>query len=128
MALLEAKDMHAGYGGANILNGVSIEIEADQIGVIVGPTEKSEPGMSRAPSPRALWCTETITRVTVFLPILDVGSALVPSIYRYSLFVVQTAPCQGSGVDTYHPTHVLQRARHHGLGCISCLDCTIAPR
>lgn len=37
MALLEMTAIHAGYGGANILNGVSIAIDADQIGVIVGP-------------------------------------------------------------------------------------------
>jgi len=37
MPLLEMTNIHGGYGGANILNGVSIAIEADQIGVIVGP-------------------------------------------------------------------------------------------
>ncbi len=37
MAFLTAHSLFAGYGGANILNGVSIDIEADQIGVIVGP-------------------------------------------------------------------------------------------
>jgi len=37
MALLEIESIHGGYGGANILNGVSIAIDADQIGVIVGP-------------------------------------------------------------------------------------------
>lgn len=37
MPLLDMTNIHGGYGGANILNGVSIAIEADQIGVIVGP-------------------------------------------------------------------------------------------
>ncbi|MCV0393913.1 MAG: ABC transporter ATP-binding protein [Rhizobiaceae bacterium] len=37
MALIEVDAIHAGYGGANILNGVSIVVEADEIGVIVGP-------------------------------------------------------------------------------------------
>ena len=37
MSLLAATNLHAGYGGMNILNGVSIELDADQIGVIVGP-------------------------------------------------------------------------------------------
>ena len=37
MTLLAANNLHAGYGGMNILNGVSIAIEADEIGVIVGP-------------------------------------------------------------------------------------------
>ena len=37
MALLEMTGIHAGYGGANILNGVGISIEGHEIGVIVGP-------------------------------------------------------------------------------------------
>ncbi len=37
MSLLEMTNVHGGYGGANILNGVNIRIEASEIGVIVGP-------------------------------------------------------------------------------------------
>ncbi|MHA7879412.1 MAG: ABC transporter ATP-binding protein [Saccharospirillum sp.] len=37
MALIEVKNAHAGYGGMNILNGVNMSIEQDEIGVIVGP-------------------------------------------------------------------------------------------
>jgi branched-chain amino acid transport system ATP-binding protein len=37
MSLLEMTDIHGGYGGANILNGVNIRIEAHEIGVLVGP-------------------------------------------------------------------------------------------
>ena len=37
MALIEVKDLVGGYGGAPILNGVSIAIEQSDIGVIVGP-------------------------------------------------------------------------------------------
>ena len=37
MSLLEMKGIVAGYGGANILNGVDIVIDAGEIGVIVGP-------------------------------------------------------------------------------------------
>jgi branched-chain amino acid transport system ATP-binding protein len=37
MALLEVKGVHAGYGGAPVLNGVDIAIDAGDIGVIVGP-------------------------------------------------------------------------------------------
>ncbi len=36
-ALIEVKDVVAGYGGAPILNGVTIGIEQSDIGVIVGP-------------------------------------------------------------------------------------------
>ncbi|WP_157014796.1 ABC transporter ATP-binding protein [Mesorhizobium xinjiangense] len=50
MPLLEMSDIHAGYGGANILNGVSIAIEADEIGVIVGPN-----GAGKSTSLKALF-------------------------------------------------------------------------
>ncbi|MEM6667357.1 MAG: ATP-binding cassette domain-containing protein, partial [Pseudomonadota bacterium] len=36
-SLLVASEMRGGYGGADILNGVSMTLEQDQIGVIVGP-------------------------------------------------------------------------------------------
>jgi len=37
MSLLEVKDLHGGYGGAPILNGVNMSIDIEDIGVIVGP-------------------------------------------------------------------------------------------
>jgi branched-chain amino acid transport system ATP-binding protein len=37
MSLVELRDIKAGYGGAPILNGVNIAIDASDIGVIVGP-------------------------------------------------------------------------------------------
>jgi branched-chain amino acid transport system ATP-binding protein len=37
LPLIEVKDVVAGYGGAPILNGVTIAIEQSDIGVIVGP-------------------------------------------------------------------------------------------
>jgi branched-chain amino acid transport system ATP-binding protein len=37
MAILETNNIHAGYGGMNILNGVNMAIEQGEIGVIVGP-------------------------------------------------------------------------------------------
>ena len=37
MPLIEVKNVVAGYGGAPILNGVDLAIEASDIGVIVGP-------------------------------------------------------------------------------------------
>ncbi len=36
MALLEATNLYAGYGGMNIFNGVDAVIDADEIGVIIG--------------------------------------------------------------------------------------------
>ena len=37
MSLLEANEIYGGYGGADILNGVSIRVDADEVVVIVGP-------------------------------------------------------------------------------------------
>ncbi|WAJ30718.1 ABC transporter ATP-binding protein [Antarcticirhabdus aurantiaca] len=37
MSLISLTDVHAGYGGMNILNGVEFSLDAGQIGVIVGP-------------------------------------------------------------------------------------------
>ncbi len=37
MSLLEVKDLHGGYGGAPILNGVNMSIDKEDVGVIVGP-------------------------------------------------------------------------------------------
>ncbi|WFF41612.1 ABC transporter ATP-binding protein [Salinicola endophyticus] len=48
MPLLEAIDVHGGYGGMNILNGVDMAIEADEIGVIVGPNGAGKSTMLKA--------------------------------------------------------------------------------
>lgn len=48
MALLEASDVHGGYGGMNILNGVDMAIEANEIGVIVGPNGAGKSTMLKA--------------------------------------------------------------------------------
>lgn len=37
MSLLEARDVHGGYGGADILHGVSLAVDPGEIAVIVGP-------------------------------------------------------------------------------------------
>jgi branched-chain amino acid transport system ATP-binding protein len=48
MPLLEARDVHGGYGGMNILNGVDMAIEADEVGVIVGPNGAGKSTMLKA--------------------------------------------------------------------------------
>lgn len=37
MSLLCARNIHAGYGGINILNGVNITLDSSKIGVVIGP-------------------------------------------------------------------------------------------
>jgi len=48
MSLLQVTDVHGGYGGANILNGVSLAVDADEIGVIVGPNGAGKSTMLKA--------------------------------------------------------------------------------
>ena len=60
MALLEMTGVHGGYGGANILNGVSMSIEAHEIGVIVGPN-----GAGKSTSLKALFGLLTVSEGSV---------------------------------------------------------------
>ncbi|PXX96287.1 ABC transporter ATP-binding protein [Halomonas sp. LBP4] len=48
MPLLEAREVHCGYGAMNILHGVDMAIEADEIGVIVGPNGAGKSTMLKA--------------------------------------------------------------------------------
>ena len=46
--LLEARDVHGGYGSMNILNGVDMTLYADEVGVIVGPNGAGKSTMLKA--------------------------------------------------------------------------------
>ena len=46
--LLEARDVHGGYGGMNILNGVNMTLNANEVGVIVGPNGAGKSTMLKA--------------------------------------------------------------------------------
>ncbi|MCL5425118.1 MAG: ABC transporter ATP-binding protein [Gammaproteobacteria bacterium] len=48
MPLIDARDVHGGYGGMNILNGVNMTLEADEVGVIVGPNGAGKSTMLKA--------------------------------------------------------------------------------
>lgn len=48
MAIFEATNVHGGYGGMNILNGVNMTIEQGEIGVIVGPNGAGKSTMLKA--------------------------------------------------------------------------------
>jgi branched-chain amino acid transport system ATP-binding protein len=68
MALIEVRNVVAGYGGAPILNGVNIAIEQSDIGVIVGPngagkstTLKAIFGLLKVSSGEVLFEGEDIT-------------------------------------------------------------------
>ncbi len=46
--LIQLTDIHAGYGGMNILNGVEFSLQAGEIGVIVGPNGAGKSTMLKA--------------------------------------------------------------------------------
>ncbi|MBE0461918.1 MAG: ABC transporter ATP-binding protein [Halomonadaceae bacterium] len=46
--LLEARDVHGGYGSMNILNGVNMTLNANEVGVIVGPNGAGKSTMLKA--------------------------------------------------------------------------------
>jgi branched-chain amino acid transport system ATP-binding protein len=60
MSLLDMTDIHGGYGGANILNGVNIGIETNEIGVIVGPN-----GAGKSTTLKALFGLLRVSQGTV---------------------------------------------------------------
>lgn len=60
MSLIDLKNIVAGYGGAPILNGVNIAIDASDIGVIVGPN-----GAGKSTTLKAIFGLLTVTAGTV---------------------------------------------------------------
>ncbi|WP_421952676.1 ABC transporter ATP-binding protein [Pelagibacterium sp.] len=60
MSLIDLKDIVAGYGGAPILNGVNMTIDASDIGVIVGPN-----GAGKSTTLKAIFGLLTVTAGTV---------------------------------------------------------------
>ena len=62
MPLLDARGVHGGYGGMNILNGVDMAIEAHEIGVIVGPN-----GAGKSTMLKAIFGLLTVTRGEILL-------------------------------------------------------------
>jgi branched-chain amino acid transport system ATP-binding protein len=60
MSLIDLKDIVAGYGGAPILNGVNMAIDASDIGVIVGPN-----GAGKSTTLKAIFGLLAVTAGTV---------------------------------------------------------------
>jgi branched-chain amino acid transport system ATP-binding protein len=83
MSLLSMRDIHAGYGGANILNGVTIEVEAHEIGVIVGPN-----GAGKSTTLKALFGLLTVSQGGVTFDGKDVTNARPENLVRAGLSFV----------------------------------------
>ncbi len=83
MALLDMSDIHGGYGGANILNGVSIAIEANEIGVIVGPN-----GAGKSTTLKALFGLLTVSEGTILFGGRDITNKAPEALVREGLSFV----------------------------------------
>ena len=83
MALLEMTDIHGGYGGANILNGVNIAIETHEIGVIVGPN-----GAGKSTTLKALFGLLTISQGAVTFSGEDITNKAPEALVREGLSFV----------------------------------------
>jgi branched-chain amino acid transport system ATP-binding protein len=71
MPLIEVKDVVAGYGGAPILNGVSVAIERSDIGVIVGPN-----GAGKSTTLKAIFGLLRITNGSVLFDGEEIANSL----------------------------------------------------
>ncbi|RUM96125.1 ABC transporter ATP-binding protein [Pseudaminobacter arsenicus] len=83
MSLLSMRDIHAGYGGANILNGVTIEVEAHEIGVIVGPN-----GAGKSTTLKALFGLLNVSQGSISFDGKEVTNARPENLVRAGLSFV----------------------------------------
>ena len=85
MALLEATNLHAGYGGMNILNGVGFKVDANEIGVIVGAN-----GAGKSTALKAIFGLLKITEGSVKLAGKDITNCPPDKLVRMGMgFVPQ---------------------------------------
>ncbi|QPC41440.1 ABC transporter ATP-binding protein [Kaustia mangrovi] len=83
MSLLAATNLHAGYGGMNILEGVDIAIDAGEIGVIVGPN-----GAGKSTTLKALFGLLRIGEGSVVLNGVDITNAPPDSLVSHGMSFV----------------------------------------
>ncbi len=83
MSLLAATNLHAGYGGMNILDGVDIAIDAGEIGVIVGPN-----GAGKSTTLKALFGLLKISEGSVVLNGVDITNAPPDSLVSHGMSFV----------------------------------------
>jgi branched-chain amino acid transport system ATP-binding protein len=83
MSLLHMTDVHAGYGGAMILQGVSIDIEAQEIGVVIGPN-----GAGKSTALKALFGLLLVSRGRVEFDGTDITNTAPEKLVRLGLSFV----------------------------------------
>jgi branched-chain amino acid transport system ATP-binding protein len=83
VSLLEMADVHAGYGGAMILNGVSLDIEAEEIGVVIGPN-----GAGKSTALKALFGLLQVSRGRISFDGTDITNTAPERLVRLGLSYV----------------------------------------
>ena len=81
--LVEAANLHAGYGEMNILDGVSLALEAGEIGVVIGPN-----GAGKSTTLKALFGLLRISEGSVRFDGADVTNATPESLVRRGMSFV----------------------------------------
>ena len=83
MTYLSGENLVAGYGGADILHGCSIDVSEGELGVIVGPNGSGKStamkaifGMLKLKSGRTLLCDYQLTSSSNFKAEIKIFSAL----------------------------------------------------
>ena len=81
--LVEAANLHAGYGEMNILDGVSLALEAGEIGVVIGPN-----GAGKSTTLKALFGLLRVSEGSVRFDGADVTNATPESLVRRGMSFV----------------------------------------
>ena len=81
--LIEATDLHAGYGEMNILHGVSLSLEAGEIGVIIGPN-----GAGKSTALKALFGLLRVGEGHILFDGADITNAAPESLVRRGMSFV----------------------------------------
>jgi branched-chain amino acid transport system ATP-binding protein len=86
MSLLELRDLHGGYGGADILHGVSLSVDPGEVVVIIGPN-----GAGKSTAMKAVFGLIKISAGAVYLEGQEITGTSADRVVRNSVsFVPQT--------------------------------------
>ncbi len=86
MSVLRMEDVYGGYGGADILNGVSITVEAGEVVVIIGPN-----GAGKSTAMKAVFGLARVRRGKVLLGERDITGLAADQVVRKGVcYVPQT--------------------------------------
>lgn len=83
MSLLKVEEIRGGYGKADILNGCSLNVEADQVAVIIGPN-----GAGKSTLMKAVFGMVHVRRGGVFFDGEDITNLATPKIVKHGLAYV----------------------------------------